>query len=130
MESLGTETRPALRSFRDLIVWKKAADLAVLVYKLTGQFPASELYGMTSQMRRAVISISSNIAEGFKRSHGGEKLQFYNIAYGSTAELESQSEIASRLGYISDEDSEALVAALNEISKMLDGLIKATRFNS
>jgi four helix bundle protein len=85
------------KSFRDLIVWQKARDLAVIIYKLTEQFPKSELYGLTSQMRRAVISISSNIAESYHRFHHKEKQQFLAIAFGSGSELESQIEITKAL---------------------------------
>jgi len=85
------------KSFKDLIVWQKSRDLAVAVYKLTEQFPKSELYGLTSQMRRAVISISSNIAESYHRFHDKEKYQFLAIAFGSGSELESQIEIAKVL---------------------------------
>lgn len=85
------------KSFKDLIVWQKARDLAVVIYKLTEQFPKSELYGLTSQMRRAVISISSNVAESYHRFHRKEKQQFLAIAFGSGSELESQIEIAKVL---------------------------------
>ena len=85
------------KSYKDLIVWQKSRDLAVVVYKLTEQFPKSELYGLTSQMRRAVISISSNIAESYHRFHSKEKRQFLAIAFGSGSELESQIEIAMSL---------------------------------
>lgn len=85
------------KSFKDLIVWQKARDLAVKVYKITEQFPQSELYGLTSQMRRAVISISSNIAESYHRFHKKEKRQFLAIAFGSGSELESQLEVAKLL---------------------------------
>ena len=70
------------KSFKDLIVWQKSKDLAVEIYKLTGEFPKSELYGLTSQMRRTVISISSNIAESYHRFHSKEKRQFLAIAFG------------------------------------------------
>ncbi len=85
------------KSFKDLIVWQKAKDLAVEVYKLTENFPKEELYGLTSQMRRAAISISSNIAESYHRFHKREKRQFLAIAFGSGSELESQREIAKTL---------------------------------
>jgi len=85
------------KSFKDLIVWQKARDLAIAVYKLTEQFPNSELYGLTSQMRRSAISISSNIAESYHRFHRKEKQQFLSIAFGSGSELESQLEIAKAL---------------------------------
>ena len=85
------------KSFRDLIVWQKSRDLAVLTYKLTEKFPQSEIYGLTSQMRRAVISISSNIAESYHRFHKKEKNQFLAIAFGSGSELESQVDISKVL---------------------------------
>jgi four helix bundle protein len=87
----------ATNSFKDLIVWQKSRDLAVAIYKLTDKFPKSELYGLTSQMRRAVISISSNIAESYHRFHRKEKQQLLAVAFGSGAELESQIEIAKVL---------------------------------
>jgi len=85
------------KSFKDLIVWQKSKELAVAIYRLTEQFPKSELYGLTNQMRRAVISISSNIAESYHRFHQKEKKQFLAVAFGSGSELESQIEIAKVL---------------------------------
>ena len=114
-----------LKSFRDLKVWQKSVDLAVTVYSVTVRYPKSELYGITSQMRRAAVSISSNIAEGFKRSHQKEKLQFYNVAYASTAELESQVEVSLKLHFPSEDDYQKLIDSVVEIEKMLDGLIKS-----
>lgn len=119
-----------LKSFKNLIVWQKASDLAVAVYKTTEKFPQSEVYGLSNQMRRAVISISSNIAEGFKRNYIKEKIQFYNIAYGSSAELESQIEISKKLNYFSEMTHRELSNLISEVSKMLDGLIKSVRQNS
>ncbi len=114
-----------LKSFKDLIVWQKAANLATLAYGITERFPHSELYGLTNQMRRSVISISSNIAEGFKRIHKKEKLQFYNIAYGSAAELESQTEISLKLKFINLEEYHILISPIIETSKMIDSLIRS-----
>ena len=114
-----------LKSFKDLIIWQKAADLAVFVYSITEKFPKSELYGITNQMRRSVISISSNIAEGFKRTHSKEKLQFYNIAYASTSELESQIEVSYRLNFIAESDYLKLNVLIVEIGKMINGFIKS-----
>jgi len=104
-----------------LIVWQKSKDLAVEIYKLTGEFPKSELYGLTSQMRRAVVSISSNIAESYHRFHRKEKQQFLAIAFGSGAELESQIEIAKvlfpNLGYPEAEN------LLSEVMKILNDFL-------
>ncbi len=105
-------------SFRDLVVWQKSRDLAVLVYKLTEQFPKSELYGLISQMRRAVISISSNIAESYHRFHHKEKQQFLAIAFGSGSELESQIEIAKIL--FPDIDYKKIEKLLEEIMRILN----------
>ena len=85
------------KSFKDLIVWQKAKKLAVITYRLTDAFPKSELYGLTNQMRRAAISISSNIAESYHRFHQKEKNQFLAIAFASGSELESQIEVAKEL---------------------------------
>ncbi len=84
------------QSFRDLVVWQKSRDLAVKIYKITEDFPKSEVYGLTSQMRRAVISISSNIAESYHRFHYKEKQQFLAITFGSGSELESKTLINNR----------------------------------
>ena len=109
------------KSFKDLIVWQKSRDLAVVIYKLTEQFPKSELYGLTSQMRRAVISISSNIAESYHRFHKKEKYQFLAIAFGSGSELESQIEIAKILfPKLNCKEAEEL---LTEIMKILNSFL-------
>jgi four helix bundle protein len=109
-------------SFKDLIVWQKARVLAVLIYKLTGKFPKSELYGLTSQMRRAVISISSNVAESYHRFHNKEKQQFLAIAFGSGSELESQIEIAKVLfpgfDYLASEE------LLQEVMRILNSFLR------
>ncbi len=119
-----------MKSFKDLNVWQKSVDLAVFVYKITEKFPNSEIYGITNQMRRAVISISSNLAEGFKRVHKKEKLQFYNIAYGSVAELESQAEVSKKLNFLSEKDYQILMLNITEISKMVNGLVKSLNSKS
>lgn len=119
-----------LKSFKDLLVWQKSVDLARLIYETTEKFPRSELYGITNQMRRSVISISSNIAEGFKRSHNKEKLQFYNVAYGSIAELESQIEVAYKLRFLNKSDYQKLSLLIIEEGKMINSLIKSTKNRS
>lgn len=108
----------ATNSFKDLIVWQKARDLTVKIYKITEHFPKSELYGLTSQMRRAVISISSNIAESYHRFHTKEKQHFLAIAFGSGSELESQIEIAKVLfPNVNYEEAQSL---LIEVMKILN----------
>ena len=106
------------KNFKDLIVWQKARDLAVLVYKFTSYFPKEEMYGLTSQMRRAVISISSNIAESYNRLHTKEKQQFLAIAYASGSELESQIEIAKIL--FEDLKYQEMETLLIEVMKILN----------
>jgi len=110
------------QSFKDLIVWQKAKDLAVTVYKLTNQFPKSELYGLTNQMRRAVISISSNIAESYHRFQVKEKRQLLVVAFGSGSELESQLEVAKAL--FPSLDYKEAENILGEVMKILNNFLK------
>lgn len=114
-----------LRSFKDLRVWRKAMDLGVAVYEVTKAFPKAETYGLSNQLQRAIISVSSNIAEGFDRQSVKEKVQFYNIAHSSLAEVESQVEIAFRLKYIGISDYEKMGERITEVSKMITGLSKS-----
>ncbi len=112
-------------SFKDLIVWQKAPDLAMILYRLTEDYPKSELYGLTSQMRRAVVSVSSNIAESYHRFHRKEKNQFLAIAFGSGSELESRIEIAKIL--YPEEEYVKVEAALCEVIKMLNKMLANRR---
>ena len=102
----------------------------MLAYSVGDKFPKAELYGITNQMRRSAVSISSNLAEGFKRNHKKEKLQFYNIAYGSAAELESQIAVSQKLKFLNNDDYQKLNLLIVEIGKMMDGLIKSINRNS
>lgn len=104
---------------KDLEVWKKSMDLVESVYKLTKQFPESEKFGLTSQMRRSAVSIPSNIAEGSARKGDKELLQFLYIAIGSMAELETHYLIAMRLGFVTDES--IVERQLIEVKKLLLG---------
>lgn len=109
----------ALRNFRELKVWQMAKEIAVSIYKITRQFPQEELYGLSSQMRRAAISISSNIAEGFNRFYKKDYQRFLMIALGSCGELESQMEVGTALGYVSKDALSALTEKLNHENRML-----------
>jgi four helix bundle protein len=111
----------AIQSFRDLEAWKIGMDLAVAVYKLTTMFPREELYGLTSQLRRAVVSIPSNIAEGHQQ---GTKsyAHFVTLALGSLAEMETQLELATRLRYVSAKDLELAVEFAGHSRRILHGL--------
>ncbi|MCR4256475.1 MAG: four helix bundle protein [Candidatus Uhrbacteria bacterium] len=111
--------------YRKLTVWHKAMDLVVLAYKLTETFPRTEQYGLTSQMRRAAVSIPSNIAEGRRRGTDKEVQQFFRTSFGSGAELETQLEISERLGFGSEELREATKGALDEVMRMLNGLLSS-----
>jgi len=106
-----------VKSYKDLIVWQKAMDLVQEIYKMTAELPSDERYGLISQMRRAVVSIPSNIAEGHRRKGNKDSLRFMNIAFGSGAELETQIEIIKRLKYGTSENAENL---LEEVMKMLN----------
>jgi four helix bundle protein len=118
------DTKAKIRSFRDLEVWKLGMRTVVDVYKATANFPRDELYGLVSQLRRAAVSIPSNIAEGFNRRHNSEYRQFLYIALGSCAELETHIEIASSLGFIARSDRDMLFERLDHECKMLRNLIK------
>ena len=112
-----------ISTHKDLEVWKKSLDFVESVYRLTEQFPKTEMYGLTNQMRRAVVSISSNIAEGAARSTKKEFIQFLYIALGSLSEVETQLIIAQRLRYISNYDEDLIL----QIKRMLIGLIKSLK---
>ena len=112
------------QSFRDLKVWQKAVDLSVLVYDFTGEFPRSELYGLSSQMRRASVSVASNIAEGSARGTKRDFRQFVKLARGSNCELQTQLVIAGQLGFGNRRKCEKLEGLSQEIGKMLSGLSK------
>ena len=112
------------KSFKDLIVWQKAYRLVLEIYKITKTFPKSETYGLVQQIRRAAISIPSNIAEGFNRFHNKEYRQFLYIALGSCAELETQIEIATELNYINEDNKKIILEKINHESRMITNLIK------
>jgi len=113
-----------IKSFYDLIVWQKGIDLVKQIYEVTKNFPKEEQYGLSSQMRRASISIPSNVAEGFRRRHNKEYKQFLNIALGSCAELETQVVIAAQLAYLRKEEEKSLIELINYICKMIVNLNK------
>ena len=109
---------------RNLDVWKKSIDFVTIIYKATESFPKSEIYGLTSQIRRYAVSIPSNIAEGATRKSKTEFKQFLYIALSSAAELETQLIIANNLNYINENEFESLLEKLYAISRMTQGLIK------
>ena len=115
-----------IQSFRDLTVWHKGIDLVVRVYSFTQSFPRSELYGLTSQMQRASVSIPSNIAEG-KAIGGRGYLRHLRIALGSEAELQTHIEIATRLKLIAPNEAEKLLNETSQVGKMLTSLLRSLR---
>ena len=113
-----------IRSFRDLEVWQLGRKIVLRVYEVTWQFPREEQFGLTAQMRRAAVSIPSNIAEGFNRFNNREYRQFLYIALGSCAELETQIELSADLRYVDSATHDEVLEQLDFESRMLRNLIK------
>jgi four helix bundle protein len=116
-----------MKTFKDLIVWQRATEFAITVYKITSRFPATEQYGLINQLRRAVVSIPSNIAEGSKRGSKKDFTHFLRMAQGSCAEIETQITIANNLEFLPKESYGELLQELESIMKMLTRLINATK---
>jgi four helix bundle protein len=116
-----------VKSYRELIAWQKAMDFVVATYRQTTRFPKEEQYTLCSQLRRAVVSILSNIAEGQRRSTTRDFLHFLAVANGSVAEAETQLVIAQRLGYLDDRTTCALLEQSAEIGRLINGLKKALK---
>jgi four helix bundle protein len=114
-------------AFRDLIAWQKAKALARDIYLATQSFPAEEQYALKVQLRRAAVSVSSNIAEGKGRATQRDFRHFLIQARGSVYEVESELEIAKDLRYVTDADAERLVGECNEVARILNGLINSTK---
>ena len=117
----------AAQNFRDLIVWQEAYELTIMVYNLCKKFPDDERFGLTSQLKRAIISVTSNIAEGFGRIGAREKDNFYSIASGSLTETENQIIIARGVNYISESDYLTVEAQIVKVHKLLYGLRKVNK---
>lgn len=113
-----------ITSFEQLHSWQKAADLAVAVYKITKNFPPAEKFALTDQVQRSAVSVSANIAEGFGRIGKAEKLNFYNIAYGSLLETKSHLLIAQKLGYIGTDLQETIIL-ITDIQKLINASRRA-----
>jgi four helix bundle protein len=124
MHFIGAGELPMIQSFRDLEVWRKSMDLAERIYFASKGFPQSETFGLTSQVRRAAVSIPSNIAEG--KAVGGQRYRGHvRIALGSNAELQTQIELAKRLNMLTEAAGDELLQQATEIGRMLAGLYKA-----
>ncbi len=118
-----------MKNFKELKVWQKGIELVAIVYKITSSFPEEEKYGLIAQMRRAAVSIPSNIAEGHLRKTAKDFKQFLSIARGSCAELETQIIIAHKLGFIQDDDFNKLSPKVEELSKMLSSFYSKINSN-
>ncbi len=112
---------------KKLDVWRKSIELVQIIYELTKSFPKNEVYGLTNQMRRAAISIPSNIGEGAARQTKREFVQFLHMAQGSLSELDTHLEISKKLDYLKEDNLQALSSLMNEIDKMITGLIKSLK---
>jgi four helix bundle protein len=110
------------QSYRDLVVWQKGIELAKQLYRLTIKFPSDEKFGLISQIRRAAVSVPSNIAEGQARNTTGEFIQFISHAEGSAAELDTQLHLSVELGFASSADAAPIFALIDEIRRMLNSL--------
>ena len=114
-----------LKNFKDLNVWQKSYKICIELYKLTRSFPNEEKFGLTSQMRRAAISVPSNIAEGYGRKTIPDYVRCLYIAYGSICELETQSLLSGDLNYLNETDQKILLEKIKEVERMLMALIKS-----
>lgn len=114
-----------MQTYRDLVVWQRSINLVKDIYRLTEKFPKSEIFGLTSQMRRASVSIPANIAEGSVRKHRPEFLQFLRIAFGSGAELETFLVLTKELGFAKERDLLPVRNCLDEVMRMLNGLMSS-----
>ena len=114
-------------NFTDLNAWKEGHKLVLMIYKITISFPKEEVFGLVIQMRRCVISITSNIAEGFSRRSYKEKLQFYFMSLGSVTELQNQLLIAKDVKYVSDKKYQEILEQTIKVHKILNGLIRSSK---
>jgi len=114
-----------LKNYKELKVWQRSYQLCLEIYKITKRFPNEERYGLTSQIRRAAVSVSSNIAEGYGRKTTPEYIRFLYIAYGSNCEMETQILLSGDLGYIETGKLEILQKGIGEVERMLKALIKS-----
>lgn len=120
-------TNNKIKEFTDLLVWQEGHKLVILVYRLTKTFPKEEVYSLVDQMRRAVASITNNVAEGFGRQGYKEKIQFYYLAQGSLVELKNQLFIAKDVGYLSKENFDKTMEQASKTHQLLQGLITKSK---
>ena len=121
------EPSHGVRGYRDLVAWQRAGDLVVAVYQASERFPTDERFGLTAQIRRAAVSVPSNIAEGWGRQSKGEYAQFVRYARGSLYEVETQILLAQRLGFVGDAGAEAVLTPSAHVARLLRGLARHLR---
>lgn len=122
-----SEVQNKIRSFTDLVVWQRAHAMTLAIYAAVKSFPVSERFALSSQLRRATVSIQSNIAEGFNRMSKADKAHFYQMALGSCAEVENQLYIARDLSFLQKDTADKLIEASYEVHRLINGLIKSTK---
>jgi four helix bundle protein len=118
------DSKDKIKNFKDLKIWQRGVELVKVIYQMTNLFPSNETYGIVGQLRRAAVSVPSNIAEGFMRRHNKEYKQFLYIALGSLAELETQIILSEQLKFLENGQSKNTQANIDEINRMITGLIK------
>ena len=119
-----------IKNFRDLKIWQSGMEIVLCIYGLTGKYPKEELFYLVSQMRRAAVSMPSNIAEGFARQHNKEYVQFLYISLGSAAELETQIEISFKFNYINESSKNEMIEKIKQFSRMTASLINCVSASS
>ncbi len=119
-----------LKNFTDLNVWKEGHKLVIMIYRISKSFPQDEQFGLTSQIRRAAVSVTSNIAEGFSRLSYKDKAHFFSIAHGSLTEIQNQLLVARDVEYVTTDDFEKIAEQTVITHKLLNGLIKSTKQQS
>lgn len=125
---MSQESKPTtIQSFTDLEAWKEAHKLVVMIYQVTKSFPNEEQFGLTNQLRRAVISITSNIAEGFSRGSYRDRVRFYEMSLGSLTEVQNQLLAARDIGYLKSDDFSSLAAHTVLVHKLTNGLIRKSK---
>ncbi|TSC90855.1 MAG: hypothetical protein CEN92_362 [Candidatus Berkelbacteria bacterium Licking1014_96] len=127
MQEARIKKQGKIKSFTDLLVWQDGHQFVLEIYKITREFPKEEMFGLTMQLRRATVSFTSNIAEGFSRSTYKEKSRFYSMSLGSLTEVQNQLLIARDIGFISQDKFQELASKTITLSKMINGLIKKSR---
>ncbi len=124
---MNEQIKSKIKSFTDLNTWKEGHNLVLMIYRTTDKFPEKEKFGLISQMRRCVISFTSNIAEGFSRRTNKDKYQFYSVAQGSLTELQNQLLVARDIGYLDEKDFQKIAEQSVKCHKLINGLKRSIK---